>query len=110
MWIGYQSGYYLLQKSVKDEVPRQRPYLWDGGTPLPLWLSEKTRRFSGQMYRSDGKVLIKLLRRLTSLFSVNGIQDHLKDCGMRRYHKERIWIGSILWRMGEIALKNDLSS
>ena len=62
------------------------------------------------MYRSEGKVLIKLLRRLTSLFSVNGIQDHLKYCGVLRSHKERRRIGSILWRMGEIALKNDLSS
>ena len=62
------------------------------------------------MYRSDGKVLIKLLRRLTSLFSVNGIPDHLKDCGVLRSPKEWRRIGSILWRMGEIALKNDLSS
>lgn len=89
----------------KDEVPRQRGYLRDGGTPLPLWLWEKTRRFSGQMYRSDGKVLIKLLRRLTSLFSVNGIQDHLKDCGVLRSRKKRRWIGSILWRMGENCFK-----
>ena len=66
---------------------------------------EKTRRFSGQMFRSDGKVLIKLLRRLTSLFSVNGIQDPLKDCGVLRSRKERRWIGSILWRMGENCFK-----
>lgn len=50
----------------KDRGSQARGYLRDGGTPLPLWLWGKTRRFSGQMYRSDGKVLIKLLRRLTS--------------------------------------------
>ena len=60
---GTRMGTSFFKSQQRMRIPRQRGYLWDGGVLLPLWLWEKTRWFSGHVYRSDGRALIKLIKK-----------------------------------------------